>query len=545
MAVLNLTKSTTIAQLKKEFNETFGAVLRIYSGRSQAEKTTTLGELGLSNEGSFECRSSLAIVRFIERMQNEFGLKVKVYTCDDWVAALDGLTLESAGKVKKNAVKADMENMIAHQRTEKVEVAPEESVKDKKEEKPTAKAKTAEKSKSKVSNQEDAPKNTKENGETKIKSPKQIYEVIIPCEYERVEPFISGKCIRCKDRKYAIANMEGKLLTPIMYDSVFVHNGEVFVSLNGKKGFLDKDGKIIFPSSWEVADNNEFYGFSDGLALVSSGKKYFYMNKAGEKMVPSIPYNYPKDDYLSPYQFSCGLALIKSNGKYSFIDTKGTRVTPWYELAYPFYEGVALVRLKGKYGAINTQGETVLPIVYDWIRFKTGSGQIFKNDFAIVADRDRFGHLINYKIINKWGNRVASLQGSVESSLFGLDNVFARVCIDGKLGIVDKLGNFIIPCKYDNIGIFREGLAYVRLNKKCGCINEAGEIVVPCKYDGLSVVSKQYCIVRLGEKHSVINVDDGKEFNFPFENFISYGYYGERNVEVKSHGAWGLIRFNE
>ena len=124
MAVLNLTKSTTVAQLKKEFNETFGAVLRIYSGRSQAEETTTLGELGLSNEGTFECRSSLTIVRFIERMQNEFGLKVKVYTCDDWVAALDGLTLGSVGKVKKNAVKADMESMIAYLRTDEVEVAP-------------------------------------------------------------------------------------------------------------------------------------------------------------------------------------------------------------------------------------------------------------------------------------------------------------------------------------------------------------------------------------------------------------------------------------
>ena len=127
MAVLNLTKSTTVAQLKKEFNETFGVVLRIYSGRSQAEETVTLGELGLSNEGTFECRSSLTVVRFIERMQNEFGLKVKVYTCDDWVAALDGLTLESAGKVKKNAVKADMESMIAYQRTEEVEVASEEN----------------------------------------------------------------------------------------------------------------------------------------------------------------------------------------------------------------------------------------------------------------------------------------------------------------------------------------------------------------------------------------------------------------------------------
>ena len=45
-------------------------------------------------------------------MRSEHGLKVKVYTPDEWVAALDGLTLESAGKVKKNASKADMESMI-------------------------------------------------------------------------------------------------------------------------------------------------------------------------------------------------------------------------------------------------------------------------------------------------------------------------------------------------------------------------------------------------------------------------------------------------
>lgn len=109
---LVLQRGTVVADLKAAFNARFGAKLRVYSGRSQAEESATLGELGLTNEGNFECQVSLTVGSFIKRMQSEHGLKVKVYTPDEWVAALDGLTLESAGKVKKNASKADMESMI-------------------------------------------------------------------------------------------------------------------------------------------------------------------------------------------------------------------------------------------------------------------------------------------------------------------------------------------------------------------------------------------------------------------------------------------------
>ncbi|MCR5424680.1 MAG: hypothetical protein K6E93_08005 [Bacteroidales bacterium] len=118
MLWLQLTPSTTIESLRKQFNEAFGAQLRVYNGNKVAAPTDTLGAIGLTAEGTFECRSSLTVASFIEQMKANHGLKVKVYTCDEWVAVLDGLTLESAGKVKKNAVKADMESMIANQRNE-------------------------------------------------------------------------------------------------------------------------------------------------------------------------------------------------------------------------------------------------------------------------------------------------------------------------------------------------------------------------------------------------------------------------------------------
>lgn len=127
MATLHISKSTTVDKLRKEFNENFGSQVKLYKDQNVADGSVPLSELGLTNEGTFECRSSLTVASFIERMMNDFGLKVKVYTCDECVACLDGLTLESTGKVKKNAVKADMEDMIAYQRSAVVSANDSES----------------------------------------------------------------------------------------------------------------------------------------------------------------------------------------------------------------------------------------------------------------------------------------------------------------------------------------------------------------------------------------------------------------------------------
>jgi len=112
MATLHLTASTTVADLRKEFNEAFGSQVKVYIGNKGADMSNKLSEAGLSKSGDFECRSSLTVATFIERMKEDFGLKVKVYTCDEWVAVLDSLTLEQSGQVKKAATKTDMEKMV-------------------------------------------------------------------------------------------------------------------------------------------------------------------------------------------------------------------------------------------------------------------------------------------------------------------------------------------------------------------------------------------------------------------------------------------------
>lgn len=107
----------TVASFVEAFKSQFGAVLRIYNGRSKADGGMSLQEVGLAQEIKTPFDGKQTVGSFIGEM-SKAGLKVKVYTSDEWVAVIDGITLEQAGKVKKNATKADMESMIAKQRDE-------------------------------------------------------------------------------------------------------------------------------------------------------------------------------------------------------------------------------------------------------------------------------------------------------------------------------------------------------------------------------------------------------------------------------------------
>ena len=120
MAKFKITPTTTVAGLKEQFRNEVGCVLRVYQGRSEAPDGATLVSLG-SKEGELECRTSRTVGKFEEAFQNELNLKVKVYTKDNWVKVLDGITLAVAGQLPNGMTKVKMEEYLSYQRDEKEE----------------------------------------------------------------------------------------------------------------------------------------------------------------------------------------------------------------------------------------------------------------------------------------------------------------------------------------------------------------------------------------------------------------------------------------
>ena len=127
MANFKITATTTVAELKEQFHNEFGGILRVYQGRSEAPEDATLVSLG-GKVGELECRASRTVGKFIEAFQSELGLKVKVYTKDNWVSVLDGITLATVREIPKNARKAQMKQYLAYQRDEEEDTADEKVV---------------------------------------------------------------------------------------------------------------------------------------------------------------------------------------------------------------------------------------------------------------------------------------------------------------------------------------------------------------------------------------------------------------------------------
>ena len=59
----------------------------------------------------------------------------------------------------------------------------------------------------------------------------------------------------------------------------------------------------------------------------------------------------------------------------------------------------------------------------------------------------------------------------------------AKVKKGGKYGFIDKAGNEIVPCSYNNVGDFHNNMAWVENHDwKYGYIDNMGELIIPCKY---------------------------------------------------------------
>lgn len=108
-------------------------------------------------------------------------------------------------------------------------------------------------------------------------------------------------------------------------------------------------------------------------------------------------------------------------------------------------------------------------------------------------------------------------------------NGFARVCKSGdhigEWGIIDKTGNEIVECIYDEVGRFNDDLAYVRDHDgKYGYVDNMGELVIPCKYhraqdfsEGLAWVNDNgpwCCIDRDGKVIFILDIMSKYRSNF-------------------------------
>lgn len=162
---------------------------------------------------------------------------------------------------------------------------------------------------------------------------------------------------------------------------------------------------------------------------------------------------------------------------------------------------------------------------------------IENSDYFIAKKGRKWG------LVDKKGTLLTEISYSNISQNYDLDKkkeVF-RVGLAGKYGLIDGLGNEILPMEYQSIRFSGNGKIAVVLNRKYGVLNTNGEEIIPLTYDYLEVPKgeDELIVASIDGKYGYINFDNDTVIPFEYSG-AKYFSEGLAMVSVALH-SWGYI----
>jgi len=297
------------------------------------------------------------------------------------------------------------------------------------------------------------------------------------------------------DDKFGCIDRKGNFVIKPTWDWMLQGDKQILVKKDSLYGFLDKKGKIIISPKYK--DGMIFY---EGLAAVSNGEKYGFINIKCDTVIPFI-YD---DVFLG---FSNGLSDVTKNDSCGYIDKKGNVIIPFkYETCYPFLSKLSTVytfdeetKLIDKQGQLSDLMKENYKKLRLWeldtrpgsfIQTKTGRGRICeKGDTLIPPIYSSVSYFIEKRSIVKlnelyglYNNKGELILKPQYQNIDVFSEGLAAFKFNDKWGYLDKQGKVAIPPTYEYVGRFSKGLAYVEANGKVGFIDKEGKMAIEPRF---------------------------------------------------------------
>ena len=301
-----------------------------------------------------------------------------------------------------------------------------------------------------------------------------------------------------KDRKEGFFDKAtGRVVIPPIYDGVrpFREGRALFYDyLSGRWGILDEDGNEICPPTFMFAED-----FSEGAAAVFDQKKE----------------------------------------RWGFVGPDGRFIIhPFFKDAHSFSEGLASVVERERWGFLSKDGRIEIDCMFDSVHpFSDGYAWVFQGDdnYFIKHHGMKAVHMEGYRIADSFSEGIAPLY-DVDNHCFvyidtspgfairnlrflnvnGFHDGLAAICTeDRKKGLIDRSGNLAVPCIYDRVDGFSDGLCLVAKDDKFGFLDKHGDIVVPVIYSyalncecGVAAVANRDRVLYFNEKGEEIEIPE-------------------------------------
>lgn len=331
---------------------------------------------------------------------------------------------------------------------------------------------------------------------------------------------------------FEIEHPKKMLVEPVYDDMGSYREGFIWVAQDNRIGFLDMDGHVAVPLVYEDADalfknRDERCGFSDGVACVCKNGMYGAVDAQNVACVPFA--------FAHPFWFHDGLAAVYNGEAYGYIDKQGALALPYcYEYAGGFGEGLALVKQDGVWQGINKQGEVLFAcdgLALDGVEpFVDGYARVYRDGVDRYKDPVKW-----FGLMDRTGQLVIPVE---YDTILADDEQIYHVRIDRREGFYNFAAGVEVPCVYEDIGKFRNGIAVVE-KAGYGLMNSAGGIVLPLDYAGVIVFPDGRIAVWNREPLKWGFWEDGK-LTGPYFSYMDW-VEGENIASVKGDGKWGYV----
>lgn len=256
------------------------------------------------------------------------------------------------------------------------------------------------------------------------------------------------------------------------------------------------------------------------LYRIQVGEKCGFINETGKLVIE------PQFDRAYWY-FSDGVCYAEIGERKGLINTDGEFVVELetsIDWVTSFRDGIAVFHTdNGKEGIINKLGEIVLPAVYNDVLRDENYGYI-------IVDT-----LVNLGYVNNQGKFIVPCK---YNAINGFSEGLMVVATSNKCGYVDTMGRWVLDTIYDDARSFGDGLACVKINGRCFFIDHEGKENTKLNYDEIltgfacnRAFVKNNNLIELIDKNgtqiAVIEADSVFKFSEGYATFKKNGYYGK------------------
>lgn len=301
---------------------------------------------------------------------------------------------------------------------------------------------------------------------------------------------------------------------------------------DGRHGLMARNGKILQKGFLYIGE------FENGVARISK-KGNFAMsfdenNNTLSRVNAYFNEIYSPNGLLSVTLYDQRLMsegfLYSKDALWGFMDTLGKiTIQPQFQHARDFNNNVAIVEMNNDWGMIGLDGKFILNCQYNNVEYLENSeNQMIR----VLVKKERIG------LIDTLGNVVVP---AIYNEVGQVHEGRIAVKRGTKWGFCNMQGDEVIPCKYDKVHDFSEGLAAFKKDRRWGFLDKNGEIILKNIYkkvgnfkENLAPVVVKYDYQYIDKTGQII-IKNTFDKAYDFEN-------GVARVEVERY--WGLINLN-